>query len=162
MKYIIVGYDKNYGIGANNDLLWHRDLPADLAQFKQLTTGQAVIMGWNTYLSIGRPLPNRQNIVISHNPDNIDGFTVVSNLEEAFLVVNPALDAYVIGGCKIYAQALGVVSAIYATEVDAVFDNATVFFPAIDKKIWHETSRQNHPADDKNKYPYSFVTYKKL
>ena len=59
MKYIIVGYDKNYGIGANNDLLWHRDLPADLAQFKQLTTGQAVIMGWNTYLSIGRQLPHR-------------------------------------------------------------------------------------------------------
>jgi len=73
MKAIVVAVDKNNGIGANNDMMWMGDLPADLAHFKKLTTGGSVIMGRKTFESIGRPLPNRENIVVSRTPTGVDG-----------------------------------------------------------------------------------------
>lgn len=159
MKTIIVAYDKHFGIGAKNDLLWQRDLPADLKHFKDATTGQAVIMGFNTYLSIGKPLPNRQNIVISHRSEPIERIEVVDSLQAAYDAVSDGRETFVIGGGQIYASAIDTVDRILATEVDAVFDQATIFFPVVDTKIWQETAREKHLADERNKYNYDFVTY---
>jgi len=159
MKTILVAYDKNLGIGAKNDLLWH--LSADLRRFKELTTGNAIIMGRKTYESIGRPLPNRQNIVISHSPDVIQGVQVVDSLQAAYDAIEAGRETFVIGGGQIYALAMDTVDQILATEVDAVFEQADIFFPAVDKRIWQETNRIHHEADERNAYNYDFVTYKR-
>ena len=161
MKSIIVAYDKNYGIGAANDLLWQRDLPADLAHFKATTMDSTIIMGYNTYLSIGRALPGRQNIVINWDYEDIEGFEVVTSLDEAY-ATSKNENIFVIGGGSIYKLALDTVDMIYATEVQSTFRQADVFFPAIDKSTWDEVSREKHLADDKNKYNYDFVVYQKV
>ena len=160
MKNIIVAYDKNRGIGAANDLLWVRDLPADLKHFKEITTGSAIIMGRRTYESIGHPLPNRQNIVISHDMDLAEDFDVVRTLEEAYKTAK-SNDVYVIGGGQIYSLAIPTVDTILATEVQEKFDAAQVFFPVIDPTIWDEVSREHHEKDELNKYDYDFVTYRR-
>lgn len=156
-----MAYDKNRGIGAKNDLLWQRNLPADLKHFKDLTTGHAIIMGRKTYESIGRPLPNRQNIVMSREDEVIDGVTVVGSLQEAYDTVEAGKNAFVIGGGQIFALAIDTVDVIFATEVSATFDQADVFFPAIDMALWRETSRVRHTADERNLYDYDFVTYER-
>lgn len=159
MKSILVAYDKNYGIGAANDLLWLRDLPADLKHFRDLTMGNAIIMGRKTYDSIGRALPGRQNIVVSREVAQIGGVTVVSRLEDAYAAVEPGKEAFVIGGGQIYRLAFDTVDRIYATEVQAEFPQADVFFPAFDAAEWAEVSREHHDADGQNKYPFDFVVY---
>lgn len=161
MKSIIVAYDQNHGIGASNDLLWLRDLPADLKHFKELTTGQAVIMGRKTYESIGRPLPNRQNIIVSRQGRQIEGVTVVSSLEEAYEAVQPGKTPFIIGGGAIYQLAVEDVERIYATEVLAAFP-AEVFFPALNPSEWQEISREHHWADERNKYDFDFVIYDRI
>lgn len=159
MKSIIVAYDKRNGIGAANDLLWKNDLPADLRHFKNITTGSTIIMGRKTYESIGRPLPNRQNIVITSSMSLIDGVDVVRNLDEAFDIAEGP-DAFVIGGGQIYKIAIDRVDRIYATEVQGEF-KAEVFFPVIDKTVWKEISRERHEKDTENKYDYDYVIYEK-
>jgi dihydrofolate reductase len=158
MKSIIVAYDKNRGIGAKNDLLWLRDLPADLQHFKELTMGGAIIMGRKTHESIGRPLPGRQNIVISRKPTQIDGVTVVGSLQAAYDAVDNR-EIFVIGGAQIYSLVINTVDRIFATEVKVTFEQADTFFPAIDMKQWRETDRRAHRADERNLYDYDFVTY---
>ena len=162
MKSIVVAYDKNYGIGAHNDLLWQRNLPADLRHFKEITTGHAIIMGRKTYESINRPLPNRQNIVLSRDDEVIEGVEVVHSLDEAYAAVEPGKEAFVIGGGQIFSLAFDTIDRIYATEVEATFDQADVFFPAIDLSVWKETAREHHEADERNLYAYDFVTYDRL
>lgn len=162
MKTIIVAYDKNFGIGADNDLLWHRDLPADLQYFKAATNGHTVIMGYNTYKSIGRPLPNRRNIIVSDKPELIEGFEVVGNLRSAYDIIPDVEEVFVIGGGQIYSLAIDTADKILATEVDAIFQQATVFFPRIDMNIWRETKREKHRADGANLYNYDFVTYERI
>ena len=160
MKSIVVAYDKNNGIGADNDLLWTRDLPADLANFKRLTTGTSIIMGRKTFESIGsRPLPNRQNIVVSSAPTGVEGVITCASLQSAYDMAQ--FDIMVIGGGQIYAAALPDVSRVYATEVDATFEQASIFFPVLDMTQWHEVSRQHHEADEKNKYAFDFVVYER-
>lgn len=156
----MVAVDKNGGIGADNDLLWQRDLPADLAHFKKLTVGKTVIMGRKTFESIGRPLPDRQNIVVSRSgPTGVEGVQTVYSLETAYALAQ--YDAMVIGGGQIYPQAIDGMDVLYVTEVDAEFPQATVFFPEIDKSVWAETSREHHEADEKNKYAFDFVKYER-
>ncbi len=157
MKSIIVAYDKSRGIGASNDLLWIRDLPADLRHFKEVTTGSSIIMGRKTYESIGRPLPDRQNIVVSHESLSVKGFTFVKSLEDAYAATTND-NVFVIGGGQIYAQAISGVETLYVTEVDEIFQ-AEVFFPEIDSEVWVESTRVHHGRDKQNKYDYDFVTY---
>jgi len=159
MKYIIVAYDKNKLIGGNNALLWQNQMAADMRHFREKTTNQVVVMGRKTYDSIGRPLPNRQNIVISKQLLNIDGAQVVNSLEEAYKIVDINKDVYIIGGGQIFEQSLFDVDQILITEIDASFDG-DVYFPALTDE-WHEISREYHQADDTNKYNYSFVVYAK-
>lgn len=160
MKAIVVAYDKNRGIGAGNDLLWMRDLPADLKHFKQLTTGKSIIMGRKTFESIGsKPLPDRQNIVLSRTPTGVEKVITAGSLEAAYAMAQ--FPIFVIGGESVFRESLPDVDIIYATEVGAEFPQASVFFPAIDMNEWQEISREHHEADEKNKYPFDFVVYRK-
>jgi dihydrofolate reductase len=115
-------------------------------------------MGRKTYDSIGRPLPDRQNIVVSRTLSEIPGVTVVDGLAAAYAAAEQ--DVYVIGGGSIYEQALPDIDVIYATEVQADFPNATVFFPQLGPR-WRETAREHHEADERNLYAYDFVTYER-
>lgn len=160
MKAIVVAYDKNRGIGADNNLLWMRDLPADLRHFKKLTTGKSIIMGRKTFESIGsKPLPDRQNIVLSHTPTGVEKVITAGSLKAAYAIAQ--FPIVVIGGESVFRESLPDVDTIYATEVDATFPQATVFFPAIDMNEWQEVAREHHDADEKNKYPFDFVVYRR-
>lgn len=161
MKYIIVAYAKNRAIGSNKTIPWMGKMKSDMRRVRQLTGGNAIIMGRNTFdndLS-GQPLPNRQNIVVTHRPFSSDVVTVVGNLDDAYAAVEDGRDAYIFGGSKIYDLALDTVDEIRATEIDTVIDNADSFFPELGPQ-WYETSREHHEADDDNIYPYDFVTYR--
>lgn len=157
---LVVAAARNRAIGLNNRMPWH--LPEDLKYFKRVTMGKPVIMGRNTFESIGKPLPGRPNIVISRNGGyKADGITLVNSLEAALLAAQQLLpqgvdEIMVIGGAQIYAQALPRADRLYLTEVDAE-PEADAFFPAIDRKEWQETAREAHAACERNPYPYSFV-----
>lgn len=161
-KAIIVAYDKNRAIGRHGDLPWGRSLPADLAQFKNLTKGGNVIMGRKTFESIGsRPLPERENIVISSRPTGVKGVLTAVNLESALALAR--YKTFIIGGAQVYSDALNApeIDTIYATEVDATFSDADTFFPELDMTIWQEVSRTHHPADEANAYAFDFVIYQR-
>lgn len=161
MKSIVVAYDKCRGIGADNDLLWMHDLPADLAHFKKLTTGKSIIMGRRTFESIGsRPLPHRQNIVVSHIPTGVAGVITCGSLSAAYDMAQ--YEVVVIGGAQLYEAALDQMDRLYVTEVDAEFPQATVFFPEFDTNQWQEVSREHHQGDEKNRYAYDFVVYERI
>lgn len=161
MKAIVVGMGKNREIGANQDMPWHNSLPDDLAHFRKLSTGKTVIMGYRTFESIGkRPLPNRQNIVISREPTGVEGVQTAFSLEAAYALAQ--YDIIVMGGGQIYAQAIDDMDILYVTEIDAEFPEATVFFPEIDKSKWQEVSREHRDADERNKYGFDFVRYEKI
>lgn len=158
MIVAVVAKSKNNVIGVNNDLPW--DLPNDRAHFRNVTRGHTVVMGRKTAESIaarlGHGLPDRQNIVITRDPDyTLPGFTVVHDLESA---VNAADgDVYIIGGEQIYRAALPLLDRLYLTEVNAVIAGDT-YFPELDSREWRETERESHAKDDKNHYDYDFVT----
>jgi dihydrofolate reductase len=156
MKSIVVAYDSRRGIGAANDLLWQRDLPADLAHFKMLTMGGSLIMGRNTFESIGRALPGRENIVVTHRPLDVVDVVAVDSLDAAYNVAHG--NQFIIGGGQIYEQSLKDADVVYATEVHASFPQAEIFFPELGNE-WRETARESHSADERNKYAYDFVTY---
>jgi dihydrofolate reductase len=155
---IIAAIGKNRELGKDNDLIWH--LPNDLKRFKKVTSGHDVIMGRKTFESLGRPLPNRTNIIITRNKNyKAEGCIVVNSLEAA---LNTATDAnpYILGGGNIYSQAIKIADVLDLTLVDAELE-ADVFFPEIDTEIWKETSREDFKADEKHEYNYSFVTFKR-
>lgn len=159
MRNIVVAYDKQRGIGKDNELLWnYKDIPRDMERFRQLTTGNAVVMGRNTFESIGRPLPNRRNIVISSKALEIVGVEVVPSLDAAYAAVPADKDVYIIGGGRVYTDSIDTADRIFATEIDQTFADSDTFFPNLDD-AWHVTSREHYPADESNKYDMDFVTY---
>jgi dihydrofolate reductase len=154
---IIVAFDAQRGIGINNTLPWH--IPGELPRFKRITTGHAIIMGRKTFESIGRPLPNRRNIVLTRNNEwRHEGVEVVSSLQAALQLIGDA-DAFVIGGADIYAQAMPLCNQLLVTEIHQDF-TCDAFFPVIDKAQWQEVERTTQYCE-KNKFDYAFVTYKK-
>lgn len=154
---IIVATDKKNGIGINNQLPWH--LPEDLAHFKRTTSGHTIIMGRKTFDSIGKPLPNRNNVVISHNPDwQHDNVSRYSSIEEA-LRANVDEEVFVIGGAQIYAQALPLAHQLIVTEIQDEFE-CDAFFPTIDRQIWQESKRESFVAES-NQLHYEIVIYKR-
>ena len=161
-KAIVVAYDKNRAIGRNGDLPWGRSLPADLTHFKKLTRSGNVIMGRKTFESIGsRPLPERENIVISSQPTGVKKVLTAMNLQSALALSR--YPTFIIGGAQVYRDALNTpeIDTIYATEVDAVFSDADTFFPKLDMTVWQEVNRTHHPADNDNAYALDFVTYQR-
>ena len=154
---IIAAIANNNALGKNNDLIWH--LPADLIRFKKTTTGHHIIMGRNTFESIGKPLPNRTTVIITRNENyKAAGCVVVNSLEKALEVAKNDETPFIIGGAQIYKQAILLADKLDITEVHHSFD-ADVYFPEIDRNIWKETNRQLFKADGKNKFDYSFVSY---
>jgi dihydrofolate reductase len=155
---IIVATDTQRGIGINNRLPWH--LPEDLAFFKRTTSGHPIIMGRKTFDSIGRPLPNRRNIVITRNPDwRHDGVEAVTSLEAAAKLVGDT-EAFIIGGAQIYVEALPRVDRLIVTEIGKAF-NCDAFFPQIDPLQWKEVSRERYHSEQ-NGFDFAFITYNKL
>ena len=147
----------NRVIGVNNTLPWH--LSEDLKHFKSLTTGHTIIMGRKTYESIGRPLPNRRNIVISRNMEaSYEGAEVVHSIENSFSISRNDNEVFVIGGSNIYQQALSLVDHLYITEIKKSF-SGDAYFPEINKQIWVESSREDHITNDG--LEFSFVKYQK-
>ena len=144
----------NRVIGNNNELIWK--LSSDLKRFKELTTGHPVVMGRKTYESIGKPLPNRRNIIITRNSEyEVEGCEVVSSLEEALLLSGN--DCFIIGGGEIYKQSLELADKIYLTLVHKDFEGDTQF-PELSKE-WAIIDNKDFEADQKNEYNYSFIEY---
>jgi dihydrofolate reductase len=158
MITIIAAIDSNYGIGKNNQLIWH--LPADLKRFKSKTTGHHIIMGRKTFESLGKALPNRTSIIISRNNhfQVPEGCILVKSLEEALKIASFDETPFIIGGAEIYKEAMPIAEKLEITHVHHAFE-ADAYFPKIDSTIWKEESREEHKADEKNKYDYSFVSY---
>jgi dihydrofolate reductase len=162
MITIIAAIAKNNALGKNNDLIWH--LPADLKRFKRITTGHHIIMGRKTFESIGKPLPNRTTIIITRNKDYYkDGCLIAHSLEEALEMTEDDDKIFVIGGEQIYSYAIknNLVDYLDITHVHHEFE-ADAFFPEIDATIWESIEREDFEADEKNKFNYSFVRYKKI
>ena len=154
---IIVAMSSNRVIGVNNSLPWH--LSEDLKHFKTLTTGHTIIMGRKTYESIGKPLPNRRNIVISRNLNAFyGGVEVVHSLEDAFSTSSNVEEVFIIGGSNIYEQSLHLVEHLYITEIKKAFEG-DAFFPEIDKSLWTESARETHTSSDG--LEFSFVSLQK-
>ncbi len=154
---IITAMDENQLIGNNNALPWH--LPADLAFFKQTTFGKPIIMGRKTFESIGRPLPGRQNIIVTRNPDySAKGCDSVLSIDAAMELVFDQPEAMLIGGATLYQQTLEVASELYITRIHHQFDG-DAWFPKIDENLWKETWREDHQAKEKNPFDYSFIKY---
>ena len=152
---LVVAIDTRRGIGIDNKLPWH--LPEDLAHFKRLTSGHPIIMGRKTFDSIGRPLPNRRNIVVTRNPAwSHEGVEAVNSLDAALALVRGA-QAFVIGGAQIFSESLALADSLVVTEIDHAFDCDT-FFPALDPQVWHESAREAHHSE-KAKLNYAIVTY---
>lgn len=154
----IAAVGKGLELGAGNDLLWH--LPDDFSWFVQHTRGKPVIMGRKTMQSLGKPLKNRLNIVITRNPENvIDGFYAVDSLEKSLEYAKSQHDGeiFIIGGGEIYKQSLAMLDKLYITEVDGHFPGADTFFPVYEKILWNEVFREHHSIDEKHKYAFDFV-----
>jgi dihydrofolate reductase len=169
-KSLIVAVADNWAIGRKNALLWN--LPGDMKYFREQTTGNAVIMGWMTFQSIGRPLPKRHNIVISLFPwpDAPAGVTVVDSLDTAFVAAETFVipseakesqKAFVIGGAYTYAEAVEVVDTMYITHVHDAPEDADAFFPPIDPEVWEEESRSDLQTDPATGITYEFVVYRR-
>ncbi|BAU47868.1 dihydrofolate reductase [Sulfurifustis variabilis] len=154
---IIVALAENGVIGRDNRLPWH--LPDDLKHFRRLTVGHPVIMGRRNYESLGRPLPDRLNIVVTRQAGYAaaSGCRVVHSLEQAFAQADGAEEIFVIGGGDLYAQTLERADRLYLTRVHAGVDGDTRF-PEFDVAAWHEIERVHHEADAHHAYAFSFVT----
>jgi len=152
---LIWAMDRNRLIGCNNSLPWQ--LPADMAWFRKNTMGKPILMGRKTYESIGRPLPGRENLILSRQRElRIDGCTVIADIAAIRKAVPDAEEIMVIGGAEIYALLLGSADKLYITDIDTVC-NGDAWFPAFERNAWHELSCENHPADECNPYPYTFT-----
>lgn len=161
MTTIVVAMGRNNEIGQGNRLLWH--LPKDLKHFKELTSGHPVIMGRKTYESIGKPLPNRTNIVVSRRNDWYEeGILIVGSIKEALKFARKIdEEVFITGGGNIYEQTIGQCDRLEVTLVDAVLEGDT-FFPKIDLKKWHKTGETCHEADEKNPYNFCFQTWERI
>ena len=152
---------KNREIGADNQLLWH--LPKDLKHFKELTSGHPIIMGRKTYESIGKPLPNRTNIVISRKNDWFEeGILIVGSIKEALKFAKKIDEnVFIIGGGTIYEQTIDLADQLEVTLVDAKL-KANTFFTKKDEKKWLKTNETTQKKDEKNQFDFSFQTFERI
>ena len=151
---LLVAMSDDGVIGRDNTLPWH--LPSDLQWFKRLTTGHAIIMGRTTYQSIGRPLPNRRNIVLSRDPEfQPEGVEVTATLEAALELVEDDPEVFVVGGAAIYGLALPRAQRMYLTRVHGRVDG-DVRFPEWQPDEWRLVWEEAHEADAEHVYPFTF------
>ena len=158
---LIVAAATNNAIGKDGKLPWH--LPNDMKHFKNITWGMPIVMGRKTFESLGKALPGRKNIVISRQPGwKADSVIIVKNIEDALFVVKEAdaREVMVIGGGEIYKTIFPKARRIYLTRIEAE-PEADTFFPSIKPEEWHLMSQQDHEADAKNAYNYSFQVWER-
>ena len=162
MISLIAAIGKNNELGKGNALLW--DLPGDLKHFRDTTMLHAVIMGRKTFESIGKPLPNRKNIVITRDVNyKKEGVEVVHSLAEALdLFPDQNEEIFIIGGAELYKQTIDIADRLYITHIDAEDKDADAFFPEIIPVVWNEIKHEEHSADEKNPYPYTFSMYERF
>ncbi len=159
--FLIAAAANNNVIGNNNQLIWH--MPADLKHFKDLTMGHTLIMGRKTFESLGTPLKGRTTIVLSRKKDyDAKGCQVAHDLSDALKLVKGEKEVFIAGGSQIYDQSMNLHQSrrIYLTRIFASFDG-DAYFPEIDPAQWELIERTDHQPDEKNKYAYSFQTYKR-
>ena len=151
MIALVVAYDRNKAIGKDGKMPWN--IPGELKRYRELTTGNAIVMGRRTYEAVGYPLPDRLNIVITSTIDHIDGCLVAGSLEEAIALAGEN-DVYISGGAGVYKEALDMVDVMYITEIDAVYD-ADTFFPDFDETLFEKTIEETYHEEE----TYTYVTY---
>ena len=156
----IVAIDENGAIGRQGQLLCH--LPADMKHFKEVTMGHSIVMGRKTFESFPRrPLPGRQNIVITRNPQwQYPGVTVAHSVEDAIAAAETA-NVFIIGGADVYKQTLPLVEVLHLTVIHARWASADTYFPTLDMKEWQEVEREHHTSDHRNAYEFDFITLKR-
>ncbi len=158
---LIAAVANNNVIGRENKLIWH--LPADLKHFKNLTMGHTLIMGRKTFESIGKPLKGRKTIVLTSKKNyDAQGCQLAGSIKDALHQVKDEKEVFVAGGSQIYEQTIGLhhTRRLYITRVYANFEGDT-FFPDINTEKWELVSIEEFDADEKNKYPYAFLKYKR-
>jgi dihydrofolate reductase len=156
---ILVAVARNRTIGVNNTLPWR--CPEDLKHFKMLTMGHHMIMGRKTFDSIGKPLPGRTTVVVTRNNDlSIGGCTVAHSLNEAIAACGGDEEIFIVGGAELYRQALSLVDTLYITEIQQDVEG-DAHFPAFDKSVWLEKSREARSQEAPQPLEYHFVTYRR-
>ena len=156
---LVVAASTNNVIGSDGELPWH--LPDDLRQFKRVTTGKPVIMGRRTFESIGGPLPNRRNIVMTRDPDYVaPGCEVVSSVGAAMSLAGGEDEVMIIGGGRVYRDFLPRADRIYLTRVQTEVEGDT-FFPELDPDLWRQLSSEHHPADAQHRYAFDVMVYER-
>ena len=155
---IIVAVSENGVIGKDNKLLWRQS--ADLKRFKELTNSKSVIMGRKTYESIGKPLPNRRNIVITRQDIEIPGCEVVKSTSEAIKLCRLEPEIFILGGGEVYKQFIEIADYIYFTRIHTNIEGDT-YFRELDLNQWHKERDDFYAADEKNEFNYSFIDYYK-
>jgi dihydrofolate reductase len=156
----IFAMDQNRVIGKDNRLPWH--LPADLAYFKKVTMGHAIVMGRKTFESIGRPLPGRENVIVTRDRSfQPEGCKVLHSIEEVkqFAAMRDD-EVFVIGGAELFRATLPVADRLYITKIEASFPGDT-FYPAFDESEWQLVSYTKGIKDEKNPYDYAFIVYER-
>jgi dihydrofolate reductase len=155
---LIAAASENHTLGKDNQLIWY--IPEDLKRFKRLTQGHAVIMGRKTFESLPKALPNRKNIILTHNPNyRAEGGVVVHSIEEALKAAADDPQPFIIGGGEIYSLFLPIAQTIELTRVHAMFDG-DAFFPNLNPDQWEIVQEENFPATEDLSYAYSYITYK--
>ena len=155
---IIAAVAKNRAIGFQNKLIYW--LPNDLKRFKALTTGHTIVMGRNTYLSLPKgALPNRRNVVLSSTISELPGCDVYPTLDAALKSCRPDEDIYIIGGARVYEQAISMADRLCLTEVDDIPAQADAFFP--DYSDWQVVNKEAHPKDERHAFEYAFTDYER-
>lgn len=157
---IIAALTRNGVIGRGNDMPWK--LPDDVKRFKQYTLDHTVIMGRLTYEAVGKPLPDRRNIVLTHRDDwHPEGVEIANSLTKSLKMSQEQERVYIIGGARIYADALPITDRMYLTHIDAEIEGDAVF-PWFDVRGWENNVLEMAPADERNEYATSFVQYDRV
>lgn len=162
MISLIVAYDKNHGIGKENTLPWK--LSEDLKNFKKITENNYIIMGRKTFDSIGRPLPNRKNIILTRDKEyKKDNCLVIHDVQDVlnFAKSKPHYEIFVIGGAQIYKQFVDLADRLYITEVDTEMKDLDAFFPKWDKNKYNRIGYKEYKKDDKNQFNFTFSVFEK-
>lgn len=161
MISMIVAVSDDWGIGKNNELLWH--ISDDLKRFKRLTTGKTIIMGKKTWESLPKkPLPGRRNIVLSDNPlDTFENSVTAYSIEDALAKCVNNEESFVIGGGSIYRQFMPVADRLYITHVHKKAD-ADIYFPEIDPGMWRVIEMEEFNMNGSDEIPYTYVIYDRI
>lgn len=163
MISLIVAYDKNQGIGKENTLPWK--LSEDLKMFKKITENNYIVMGRKTFESIGKPLPNRKNIIITRDTDyQQDKCLIINEIKDIlnFAKSKPHYEIFVIGGAQIYKQMLEHADRLYITKVDTEMADLDAFFPKWEQSDYNRIGFKEFTKDEKNQFDFTFSVFEKL